>query len=173
MPTWVRNLGFKLQPNDSKAWGIESLLGNQEVPRGTWSINSHIPERLRKWVVAIRVMNLEQSSPFHFLGLSLPSPPLPSLSLLLDNKVSCHLKDMKHKPGLGVTCPQQSHRKKKKKLETMHSQKKKNCFLGCSGHMQRQKQWDSPAKGAIWSCWSANLRSWENRLSESQQNNTK
>lgn len=27
-------------------------------------------------------------------------------------------------------------------------------------------------KGAIWSCWSAGLRSWGNRLSESQQNNT-
>lgn len=30
----------------------------------------------------------------------------------------------------------------------------------------------SSCKGAIWSCWSAGLRSWGNRLSESQQNNT-
>lgn len=173
MPTWIRNLGFKLQSNDSKAWGTESLLGNQEVPRGTWSIKSHIPERLRKRVVAIRVMNMQHLVPSIFWYFPFPPPPLPSLSFLLDNKVSCYLKDMKRKPGLGVTCPQQSHRKKKKNLETMHSQKKKNCFLGCSGHMQRQKQWDIPAKGAIWSCWSASLRSWENRLSESQQNNTK
>ena len=44
--------------------------------------------------------------------LSLPSP-LPSSSLLVDNKVSRHLKDMKCNLGLGPKCLQQSHRKEK------------------------------------------------------------
>lgn len=50
--------------------------------------------------------------PFPGPSLSLP-PAFPSPSFLLDNKGSCHLKDMKCKLGLGAKCLQQSHRKEK------------------------------------------------------------
>lgn len=62
---------------------LHLLLGNQGVPRGTRSVDSHILERLRKRMVANRVMNVEQSGPFHFLVLPLPFPlscPYPSFS---------------------------------------------------------------------------------------------
>lgn len=39
----------------------------------------------------------------------------------------------------------------------VNPKKETSCFLGCSGPIQRWKWWDSPAKGAIWSCWSAGL----------------
>ena len=79
----------------------------------TWSTDGHILERLRKGLVTNSVMNVEQSSPsMSSSEPSLPSP-LPSSSLLMDNKVSGHLKDMKCKLGLGPKCFQQSHRKEK------------------------------------------------------------
>ena len=162
-PKWVRDLRFKLRSNDSKAWDVASSPEQSGSCQGNTECRWSHSGKTEKGPGYKECHECRAIWSFHVLVLNLPSP-LPYLHL--PSSWTTRLTGISSTWNVSWNwVPNAFSRVIGRKsvwitrwdLRYVNQKEMRSCFLGWPRPAQKQKWWDIPTKGTIWSCWSAGL----------------